>query len=146
MDPRTTITGNAGGDAVFRVTPNGTQIAEFGLAHTRRILKDGLWQDGDTTWYNVKSFGRLADNVAASIRKGDGVVATGRLEIDTWTGADGGTRTKTSLVADAVGHDLSRGTTTLNRPVRPHGVSASDVEHPAEPEESQLPDDERRAS
>ncbi|HPZ49473.1 MAG TPA: single-stranded DNA-binding protein, partial [Propionibacteriaceae bacterium] len=82
MDPRTTITGNAGGDAVFRVTPNGTQIAEFGLAHTRRILKDGLWQDGDTTWYNVKSFGRLADNVAASIRKGDGVVATGRLEID----------------------------------------------------------------
>ena len=67
MDPRTTITGNAGGDAVFRVTPNGTQIAEFGLAHTRRILKDGLWQDGDTTWAcdgHVEGRIALADIIA----------------------------------------------------------------------------------
>ncbi len=116
MEPRVTVTGNAGASVTHRVTPTtNTHIAEFTLASTRRIMRDGQWTDAPTTWLHVRCFGKLADNAASSVSKGDPLVVTGRIEFDSWKTADGETRTKMWLIADAMGHDLSRGVASFRR-------------------------------
>ena len=140
MEPRVTVAGNAGITVNHRITQSGVHVAEFTVASTRRIHKDGQWQDGATTWLNVKCLGRLAENVVASIAKGDPVIVHGRLEVDTWKPAEGETRTKTWLVADVVGHDLSRGTAAFRRPARQFGPSYDDA--PPEPSADDRPDDD----
>ncbi len=126
MEPRITVTGNVGASVNVRVTPRGKTIAEFTMAHTRRVLTDGQWADGPTTWVNVKCLGTLAANVASSLKKGDAVVVTGRMEDDVWHPHENETRTKTWVIADSVGHDLTRGVTKFERTSRSTGGGAAE--------------------
>lgn len=119
MEPRITVTGNVGASVNLRVTPRGRSIGEFTIASNRRVLNEGQWSDAGTTWLNVRCLGNLAVNVVESISKGDPVVVTGRLEDDTWHPSENETRTKTWVIADSVGHDLSRGVATFRRTSRP---------------------------
>jgi single-strand DNA-binding protein len=74
------------------------------------------WVDGETNWFTVTSFRQLAINSAASISKGDRIVATGRLKVRDW---DNGERTGTSveIEADSLGPDLTWGTSEFTRTV-----------------------------
>lgn len=101
MNNNITIIGNVGQQPEMRVTPNGTQVLEFTVATT--FGKDDKKQ---TTWHNVTCFGRLAENVASSVQKGNRVVVIGRLDISVSTKAEQ-KRTFTKIIADNVGLDLS---------------------------------------
>lgn len=93
----------------------GVPVATFRVGSTPRRLRDGHWQNGETIWYAVKAWRGLATHVAASVRSGEPVVVTGRLVAETWQKEDGTPVTRHVVVAQAVGHDLSRGTTTFTR-------------------------------
>ena len=98
------------------VTSDKLVITSFRLASTQRRFDRGRnrWVDADTNWYTITTFRQLAVNVQHSVVKGDRVVVTGRLRIREW---DTGERTGTTvdIEADAVGHDLSWGTTAFTR-------------------------------
>jgi single-strand DNA-binding protein len=64
----------------------------------------------------VTGFRQLAINAAASIEKGQRVVVTGRLKIRDWENGDR-TGTTIEIEADAIGHDLSWGSTVYTRSV-----------------------------
>ncbi len=137
MDPRLTVTGNVGASVNVRVTPRGKTIAEFTMASNHRVLNDGQWTDGATTWLNVRCLGSLATHVGESLKKGDPVVVAGRLEDATWLNADKEPRSKTWVIADSVGHDLTRGKSTFERVWRnpESGDASSDAWADREPDE-----------
>ena len=104
-DSTITIVGNATAEPELRFTTGGKGNCSFGVAVSRRWQRDGEWQE-QTSFFNVVTFGSLAENVAASIGKGTRVVVTGRLEQRTWETKEGEKRSVVEIVADEVGPSL----------------------------------------
>lgn len=98
------------------VTSTGLTITTFRFASTQRKFDrtEKKWVDGETNWFTVATFRQLATNVVASIEKGQRVIVTGRLRVRDWA-TDDKHGTNVEIDADAVGHDLSWGTTTFTR-------------------------------
>jgi single-strand DNA-binding protein len=115
-----TLTGWLGGD-VNRREANGVPVASFRVASTPRRFnrRTEEWVNGDTQWYSVTAWRQLAENCAASLRRGDPVVIHGRLSAETWTNKAGIEVTSMDVEATFVGHDLSRGVSTFTRNQRP---------------------------
>jgi single-strand DNA-binding protein len=116
MTDLVTVTGFVGSDPRHNVTDAGLSITNFRLATSRRYFDraKGEWVDGETNWYSVAAFRQLAVNAAASVSKGDRVVVHGRLRVRPWeTGEKSGTAVE--IDAEAMGHDLSWGRTTVTR-------------------------------
>lgn len=113
-----TLAGNSGTPVKHSVTASGLSVASFRLAVTPRIRDraSGEWRDGDTNWFTVTSFGRLADNTAASLESGQRVLVHGELRVRNWTTTDGKSGTTAEVVADSIGHDLNWLVTTARRP------------------------------
>ncbi|HYJ27888.1 MAG TPA: single-stranded DNA-binding protein [Nocardioides sp.] len=114
-DTQITLTGWIGGDVTLREVAEDRQVASFRVACTPTRYRDGEWVKGATSWHTVKVWNRLARHVAASLHSGDPVVVHGRLVADVWE-REGKPQTSYEVVASAVGHDLSHGTTTFAKP------------------------------
>lgn len=118
MPDTITLTGVVG------TLPNHTQtaadlhVASFRLASTHRRFDRSTqqWVDGDTSWYTVTAFRSLAKHVAASIDKGQRVVVTGRVKMRNWQ-KDERSGVTIEVEADAIGHDLTWGTSVFTRDV-----------------------------
>ncbi len=97
-----------------------TPVASVRVGSTpRRVDRDtGEWQDGETSYYTVKCWRRLAENVHGSLRKGDMIIVRGKVSTRTWVDDQQRTRTEMEVEADSVGHDLSFGWSRFNRGVR----------------------------
>ena len=115
-DTQITLTGWIGGEVTLREIAEGRQVASFRVACTPTRYKDGEWIRGTTSWHTVKAWNRLGRHVAASLQSGDPVVVHGRLVADVWE-REGKPQTSFEVVATAVGHDLSHGTTSFTKPV-----------------------------
>lgn len=102
-EPLITVTGNLGTDAQFRKTPNGTPVTTFNIANTPRKNKNGEWVDGDTQWFRVFVWNYDAAGTAVALKKGDKVIVTGRLQVDTYVDKEGKERTSLEINADGVG-------------------------------------------
>ena len=95
---------------------NGLSILSFRLAAPQRRFdsESGKWISDQTNWFSVSSFRKLAEISHAALAKGDRVVISGRLKVRDW---DNGERSGTSveIEAEAIGHDLTFGTTEFRR-------------------------------
>jgi len=113
-----TLVGFVAQDPRQRETKNGSRVTDLRVGATTRV-QDRVtlqWRDGDTSFYNVSCWRRLGDHVRASLRKGDPVVIKGRFRSRTFDDKNGVPRTVIDIVADTVGHDLSRGVANYMRP------------------------------
>jgi single-strand DNA-binding protein len=101
------------------VTTEGLPITSFRLAAAQRRFNRSTqtWETSDTNWYTVTAFRQLAINIAACVAKGDRIVVSGRLSIRDWESGDR-TGTVVEIDADAVGHDLTWGTSTYSRTMK----------------------------
>lgn len=110
------VIGNVATEVRFNTTADGIPVANFRLAATERKFdkETSRWVDGEVNWYTVSCWRALAENVAASIQKGDPIFVTGRLNVRTWE-RDDRSGTTLDVTADVVGHDLSRGTSDFKR-------------------------------
>ncbi|MBN9633531.1 MAG: single-stranded DNA-binding protein [Actinobacteria bacterium] len=110
------IEGNLVADPDFGESQNGTKYAKFTVAVTDRKQVDGKWVDGDTRYHRTTVFGQTAENVRASLAKGDTVIVHGNLEFRHWTDqATGEPRAATEVVADSVGPALRYTTAEVAR-------------------------------
>ena len=116
-ETRVTVVGNLVADPVLRVTPGEREVAGFRLASTVRRYDAVLGRPVDvrTSFYSVSCWGYLARNAAESLRKGERVVVSGRLDVREYSGEDKVLRTSVDVVADAVGHDLTYGTSRFTK-------------------------------
>lgn len=124
MSTLTTITGWVGANPVIAEGRNGSHYTTVRVATTDRYRNaEQEWVDGPTQWFGVRLFGEFAQNAAASIRRGDPVVVTGRFAMENWE-TDEKSGSNLVLYATAIGHDLARGRTAFTRVVRGQNVSA----------------------
>ena len=71
-----------------------TNVCNFGIDINRKT-KDGE----DTTFVEVSSFGKTADNIAKYFQKGKPILIEGRLQLDQWND-NGVQRSKLKVVAE----------------------------------------------
>jgi single-strand DNA-binding protein len=115
-----TLTGYVTTEPKLRSTRKQVPVTHVRVGSTpRRIDRDtGEWRDGDTSYYNVNCWRRLAVNVSASLRKGDPVIIRGKFRTRTWLD-EGRPRIEVEIDADSIGHDMSLGWAHFNRGVHP---------------------------
>ncbi|WP_051196656.1 single-stranded DNA-binding protein [Jonesia quinghaiensis] len=110
-DARVTVSGWIGSQPrLFPATDDGVAYVNFRLAVTKSRYNKAKdeWTEGPTTWFTVKAWRSLAENTAASLRKGDPVIVTGALSTEVWAGTEG-QRESLVIEADSLGPNLSRG-------------------------------------
>ena len=123
-----TIAGNLTRDPELRSVNGGRSVVSFSVAENRRWTdKSGATQEA-VTYLDVTAWGPMATHVAASLRTGDRVLVTGRLEQRSWEAQDGQRRTKHELVATEVAASLRYAEATLTRATRPAGEDEDDVD------------------
>jgi len=99
-------------------TNQGVPFINFRVASNTRRFNDTTkkWEDVQTNWYSVAAYRYLAQNLGQSIKVGEHVVVAGRLRVNEWkSGEKSGVTVE--IVADAVGHDLTWGTSAFTRSV-----------------------------
>ncbi len=100
---RVEVIGNLTRDPELRYTPNGQAVASFAVATNRRWQdQQGNWVDADPEYHEVVAWARLAEGVNKTLKKGDRIFVTGRLQTQSWEGQDGNRRTRTEIVADTI--------------------------------------------
>lgn len=110
------LVGNLTRDPEDRYTANGgVMVASFGLAVNRsRKLDNGEWEDVPN-FFDVSVWDVQAQNVMASLRKGDRVIVQGELRWSKWKDKDGNDRQSISVNATNIGPALRWATTTSKR-------------------------------
>ncbi|WP_248965323.1 single-stranded DNA-binding protein [Sphaerisporangium perillae] len=118
-----TLVGNVAADPRQYQLNDGSRVTSLRLASTRRVFDrpSQTWHDGETTFYAVRCYRALAENVARSIKLGQPIVVHGKLRIRSYE-RDGERRFMAEVEATSVGHDLRRGVSSFERPQR--GVTA----------------------
>jgi single-strand DNA-binding protein len=95
------IEGNLVKDPRFRSTPRGTSVCTFNLA-SNRFFKQDSGLEKEVSYFEVETWGKLADQVHNQGRKGRGIRAVGRLKQERWTGNDGKAQSHIVIVAEHV--------------------------------------------
>jgi len=111
------LTGNVTRDPELRYTNSGVAVANFGLASNRRRKdKDGNWVEEDPSFFDVKVWKQVAENLAASVQKGDRVTLVGRMDQEKWEDKESGEpRSKVVFVADEVAVSLRFATVQITK-------------------------------
>ena len=113
----TVITGNLVRDPELRSTASGTAVANFSVADNRRWADPATGERREaTTFVDVVAWGDLGRHVAESLRQGDRVTVSGRLEQRSWQTDQGERRSKLELTAADVAASLRWVTLVCLRP------------------------------
>ncbi|MGC5225279.1 single-stranded DNA-binding protein [Micromonospora sp. DT81.3] len=112
-----TATGNLAADPEV-VQAGSIQITKLRVIENTGEYRQGTWQAHHTpTTHFVEARFELGGNAAASLRKGDAVIVTGREHTTSW-GTEGNTQYGRVIDADSIGADLARATVTITRNTR----------------------------
>lgn len=110
------LSGNLTTDPVLRYTAKGRAVANMRIAVSDRVFSGGEWVNTDTEYYTVTCWGQLAENVAATLRRGDRVCAIGYWHQDTWTDTNTGEkRSEDKLTAIDFGPSVLWHTAVIKR-------------------------------
>jgi single-strand DNA-binding protein len=95
------IEGNMVRDPLLRSTPKGTTVCNFTIA-SNRFYKQDTNYEREVGFFDVETWGKLADICGSQGKKGRGVRVVGRLKQDRWTGSDGKSHVRIAIVAEHV--------------------------------------------
>lgn len=83
MSTSISILGNTGSDVNQRHTEQGMAVATFSIA-SNSFRKTPEGKQKKTDWFSVTAFGKLAENLAATVRKGSHILVRGKLTFNPW--------------------------------------------------------------
>lgn len=106
----TTLIGNVVNDPEARYLEGGKKVATFAIAVNKKRGEETY-----TSYFDVAVWGDMADNVVASIHKGDRIVVAGELKQRTYEDREGKKRSAVELQAEAIGPDLRWATASITR-------------------------------
>jgi|CryBogDrversion2_10_1035300.scaffolds.fasta_scaffold00014_13 single-strand DNA-binding protein len=126
-----TIIGNIVRDPEIRFSQSGLAFLPFSVAVNNRKNVNGTWED-NVSFFDVTAFGEQAENVAATVAKGDRVIVTGKLQQESWEDKEtGAKRSKVAIVADEIGTSLRWATAQVAKTPRPENNNGSGRTAPA---------------
>ena len=85
----------------YRITPKGTPVCKISLA-SNRFFKQENGMEKEVSFFDVESWGKLAEIVNAKGRKGRGVRVVGRLKQERWQNAEGKNLSRVFIVAEHI--------------------------------------------
>lgn len=98
---RVLIIGRLTKDPVITYLPKGTPVVEFTIAYNRRYKdQSGEWKD-DTHFFDVKAYGKAAEDWGTRFSKGYMVLVEGRLIQEKWE-KEGRTFSKVRILAESI--------------------------------------------
>ena len=106
MSAQVTIVGNLTKDPELRFTPAGDAVANVSIAVNERVKDGNEWKDGEPSFYEVKVWRKLGEQVAESLSKGNRVIVTGKMRIEKFETKTGDTRFTTVITADEIGESI----------------------------------------
>lgn len=115
--------GTVGSEPRAGTTADGKRWLSFRMAVSQDGFNPstGAFEEYDTTWFDVSAFGALAENLFASLHKGEPVIVVGRLRVREWQTEEKSGSTP-QVVAEMVGHNMRFGATRFSRAAkRPDG-------------------------
>ena len=114
-----TLSGALQGEPELKFSGAGKAFCNFTVRVSEKAVAG---QERKTSYFDCTVFGQLAENVAESLRGGDRVIVSGKLEQQKWE-KDGEKRSKIAIVVWDVGADLRFVTVDVNRTERSDGTS-----------------------
>jgi single-strand DNA-binding protein len=112
-----TVIGNLTADPELRFTQAGKPMLTGSIADNRRYQINGEWHE-ETSYLNYVVWGELAENAAATLRKGMRVVTTGRLQQRSYEDKEGNKRTSYDFVIDEIAPSLKWATALVSKTER----------------------------
>ncbi|MFI6512136.1 single-stranded DNA-binding protein [Streptosporangium sp. NPDC050855] len=127
-----TIIGNLTNDPEISQTKDGAAMCRFTIASNPRFYEQssGTWRDGDPLFLRCTAWRHLAENIDASLTRGQRVIATGVLRQFEWTDAEGIQRTGYGLEIEDIGPSLRWATTTPTRRTSANRTAAAPSSDP----------------
>jgi single-strand DNA-binding protein len=96
------LIGNLTRDPELRYIPNGTPVADFGMAINREYTDREGEKHSETCFVDVVAWRKQAEICDQFLTKGSLVFVEGRLQLDTWETAQGERRSRHRVVAERV--------------------------------------------
>lgn len=97
------IEGNMVNKPVLKLTPNGMAMCNFSIAaNTIAIYKKDDEFMQKNFYFDIDTWGKLAELCNQNGEKGRAVRVVGRLKQDRWTGSDGKNCSKVKIIAEHV--------------------------------------------
>jgi single-strand DNA-binding protein len=93
------LIGRLGGDPEMRYTPSGKPLTKFRLATDRSWTTADGEKKTETEWFNIVSWGKLAEICNQYLKKGQQVYVEGRLHTRRWQDDEGNNRSSIEVVA-----------------------------------------------
>jgi single-strand DNA-binding protein len=117
--PRVVIEGRMATEPELRFLPSGVAVCNFRVAASQRKLNQqtNQWEDDKQCFLSVACWRDMAENVASSLHRGDGVVIIGRMYEEQYE-REGQQRTSFKVDADSCGPDLRWAEATMQRTQR----------------------------
>ncbi|MCA9885499.1 MAG: single-stranded DNA-binding protein [Anaerolineae bacterium] len=94
------IIGHVGRDPEMRHTPSGRPVTSFSVATNRTWTSAEGERHEETEWFNVVTWGNLAEICNNHLNKGQQVYVEGRLQTRGWEDENGKKHFRTELVAN----------------------------------------------
>jgi single-strand DNA-binding protein len=94
------VIGNIGRDPEMRYTPSGKPVTSFSLASSRSWTAPNGERREETEWFNVVTWGNLAEICNQKLFKSQQVYVEGRLQTRSWEDDRGQRHFRTEVVAN----------------------------------------------
>jgi single-strand DNA-binding protein len=94
------IIGDLGRDPEMRYTPAGHPVTTFSVATNRNWSSADGEKHNETEWFNVVTWGNLAEFCKQHLQKGQQVYIEGRLQTRRWEDSDGTKHITVEIVAN----------------------------------------------
>jgi single-strand DNA-binding protein len=100
-----TVIGNATAEPELRYTQSGLAVCSVNIAINERILnkQTNEWEDGEPDFVRLSIWRDQAENFAGSVNKGDRIIATGKLKLNTYESKEGEKRSQMEMQVDEFG-------------------------------------------
>ena len=99
---RVMLIGRLTRDPEVRFLPSGMQVTSLSIAVSRKFKdKNGEWRE-ETSFFDIESYGKLAERVGSQLSKGYQVIIEGELRQDRWESPSGEKRSKVKIVAERI--------------------------------------------
>jgi single-strand DNA-binding protein len=128
MTNHITLIGNVTRDPELRFTTSGQARTMITVATNRRFQAKGAAEPTEiTAFFTVVAWGQLAEHSTESLRKGDRVTVSGRVDHRKWVDADGKSHDSFDVIADDVALSLRFRTAEVDRTRREVPRASEDV-------------------
>lgn len=94
------LIGNLGRDPEMRYTPSGRPVTTYTIATSRTWKSSDGEQHTETEWFNIVTWGNLAEICKQYLTKGQLVYIEGRLQTRRWDDNEGNKHVSVEIVAN----------------------------------------------